>query len=101
MRKTEEEIVGGLSGKGRRLINSHIFVENCMKFGQYVKKTLMPHKVRRRKMVKLNFNENDDQNHKLWASVKKSKHRMGYQAISMAGVLIMFTGGTGGSYHRR
>ena len=28
VRKTEEEIVGGLSGKGRRLINSHIFVEN-------------------------------------------------------------------------
>ena len=54
MRKTEEEIVGGLSGKGRRLINSHIFVENCMKFGRYIKKTLMPHKVRR-KIVKLNF----------------------------------------------
>ena len=40
VRKTEEEIVGGLSGKGRRLINSDIFVENCMKFGQYIKKNI-------------------------------------------------------------
>ena len=62
MRKTEEEIVGGLSGKGRRLINSHIFVENLYEVWTIYQKNIDATQGKKKKNGEAKLkNENHDQ----------------------------------------
>ena len=97
LRKTEEEIVGGLSGKGRRLINSdrqNIFVKNCMNFGRNIKMILTGKDATR----------SEEQNWS-WTSTRleidvQGRCKKSTPRILTAGVRIIFTDGTGVSYRR-